>query len=164
MQENHKAEQYFFDGPTLARLARCVLQFKQPVLLCAPMLGQYLWERNPKHQVTVLDIDTRFAHLPGFQQWDIHRPKPLGFKPDLILCDPPFNTVKMDRLYKAFMVLTGQDTTCPLIMSWVSRREQDVLGAFSRFNLQPTDFYPSYVTVGPEAGIRFYSSWGQFVL
>jgi hypothetical protein len=158
MQEIHRNEQYFFDEPTLARLAEVVQGFENPVLLCCPMLGQYLWERGL--EVPVLDIDGRFSGLPGFVHWNIHRPAALPVKPDLLVCDPPFWTVKLDRLYRAFMALTHGDPTVPVVMTWLGRREHALLGTLHQFGLEPTPFRPGYVTVSPEVGIRMYASGG----
>lgn len=156
MQELHQREQYFFDLPALERLASVVDRFQRPALLCTPMLGRFLHERG--RTVTVLDLDTRFSDLPGFQRWDIHRPEWLGYKPDLILCDPPFYTVKLDRLFRAIRVLTGHDLTVPLALSWLVRREEALLGTFAPFGLQATPYRPSYVTVPERVEIQFYAS------
>lgn len=158
MHEIHRREQYFFDLPTLERLAEVVQQYEHPVLLCCPMLGRYLWEQGV--EVSVLDIDGRFSDLPGFIYWDIHRPAALSFKPDLLVCDPPFWTVKLDRLYRAYMALLHGDPTVPVVMTGLSRREGALLGTLHAFGLEPTDFRPGYVTVAPEVGIRMYASRG----
>jgi len=162
MHENHRREQYFWDGPTLAALAEALEPYSRPVLLCAPMLGQYLHEQG--RTVVVLDTDRRFTELPGFRYWDIHRPEWLGFKPDLILCDPPFYSVKLDRLYRALMNLTGHDPCVPLTLSWLARRRHALLGTFARFDLQEVPFRPSYVTVPEEVGITTFSSPGGLFL
>ncbi len=88
MDELHQNEQYFFDQPTLDHLASFGQQFSNPCWLCAPLLGQTLVERGC--QVTILDIDRRFASLPGFQHYDIFSPIWLEEEFDLIVCDPPF--------------------------------------------------------------------------
>ncbi len=88
MDELHQNEQYFFDQPTLDHLASFGQQFSNPCCLCAPLLGQPLVERGC--QVTILDIDRRFASLPGFQHYDIFSPIWLEEEFDLIVCDPPF--------------------------------------------------------------------------
>lgn len=160
MQEIHRREQYFFDGDTLEHLAAVVDQFDRPVLLCAPMLGQYLHERG--RDVTVLDLDMRFADLPGFRRWDIHKPEWLGFKPGLILCDPPFHTVKLDRLFRAIRVLAGHDYQVPLAVSWLVRRQGALLSTFGLFGLEPTGFRPGYVTVPERVEIEFYGRGVDF--
>ena len=159
MQEDHQREQYFYDQPTRDFLSRVVLASKRPVLLCAPTLGRDLWEVH-RRQVPTLDIDTRFSDLPGFVEWDIHRPTALDFKPDLVLCDPPFHTVKLDRLYRAITTLTQGDVTVPLVLSWLYRRETALLGTFIRFGLQRTPYEPTYISVRPEVDIRMYASQG----
>lgn len=156
MHEDHKLEQYFFDEPTLARLTEFVSGYKRPVLLCAPMLGRYMEERG--HPVQVLDVDRRFADLPGFRYWNIHNPEWLGYRPGLILCDPPFHTVKLDRLFKALRVLAGFDVTVPLAVTWLKRRERALMGTFAPFGLEPTGYRPGYVSVPDAVDIRFYGA------
>ena len=73
MDERHEHEQYFFDEPTLARLADVVASFPNPCCLCAPLLGKALVERDVA--VRILDLDERFASLPGFRRYDLHRPE-----------------------------------------------------------------------------------------
>ena len=71
MDERHEHEQYFFDRPTLARLADVVAQFENPCCLCAPMLGAALVDRDVA--VSILDLDKRFASLPGYRRYDLRR-------------------------------------------------------------------------------------------
>ena len=153
MHENHQREQYWFDEPTLARLADLVRQHERPALLCCPMLGQYLHERG--HSATVLDVDTRFAHLPGFQRWDLYRPEALAISPDLIVFDPPFQAVRLDQMFTALRVLGGLEAR--LLMSWLRRREVDLLGALGAFGLRPAGFDPGYASCAPDA--TFYANF-----
>ena len=78
--------------------------------------------------------------------------------PDLIFCDPPFFNVKLDRLYRAIMVLARQDPTIPVVLMYLFRREGALLSTFSQFDLHPMDFWPGYVSVGEATGIRMYAS------
>src|SRR5262245_62148639 len=95
--ERHEFEQYFFAGPTLGELCGLLERFARPVILCAPRLGEAMEQRG--HVVPTLDLDERFAHLRGFVRWNIRRPHPLAFKPDLIICDPPFFGVSLSELF-----------------------------------------------------------------
>jgi hypothetical protein len=92
-EEHHEREQYFFDEATLGELATFVSRFARPCLLCAPMLGRALHNRG-RTNVRVLDVDRRFADLPGFVEWDLYRPTHLPDAFDLVLCDPPFFTCR----------------------------------------------------------------------
>ncbi len=147
MDERHEHEQYFFDEPTLARLADVVAQFPNPCCLCAPMLGAALVERGVA--VHILDLDERFASLPGFRRYDLRRPEWLGESFGLIVCDPPFFNVSLARLFAALRMLSRNDYRQPLLLSYLRRRETKLLQTFARFHLAPTGFFPTYQTVQP---------------
>src|SRR5215213_2315981 len=145
MYEKHENEQYFFDRPTLATLADAVATFPNPCCLCAPLLGQELERRGVA--VCVLDIDERFAGLRGFRRYDLYRPEWLGEEYGLIVCDPPFFNVSLAQLFAAIRMLSRNDYTQPLLVSYLARRASNVLGTFARFNLAPTGYRPRYQTV-----------------
>jgi hypothetical protein len=145
MYELHKAEQYFFDGPTLDHLASFVSSFDNPCCLCAPLLGKRIVERG--HRVRILDIDDRFEGVPGFVPFDLHRPQWLGEAFDLIVCDPPFYNVSLSQLFTAIRIIAGHDYAQPLLVSYLTRRARNVLGTFSPFNLVATGYRPGYQTV-----------------
>lgn len=145
MYELHENEQYFFDQPTLAHLADFVSQFERPACLCAPMLGKVLEEKGVA--VKILDIDERFASLRGFRKYDLYRPEWLGEQYDLIVCDPPFFNLSLAQLFTALRLLSCNDYTQPMLVSYLSRRAGNLTGALSRFNLEPTGYRPGYQTV-----------------
>jgi hypothetical protein len=145
MYELHENEQYFFAPETLARLTDFLTRFDRVCLLCAPLLGQTLAAQRRK--VRILDIDDRFAAVPGFRRWDIHRPQPLDEAFDVILCDPPFFDVSLSRLFRAIRVLAQYRLDQPLLVSYLRRRRSAILGTFHPFGLEPTGFCPTYVTV-----------------
>ena len=145
MYELHENEQYFFDGPTLNHLADFVQQFSSPCCLCAPLLGQELAKRGVR--VSILDIDERFASMPGFRRYDVYRPEWIGEEFDLVLCDPPFFKVSLSQLFSAIRILSRHDYQQPLLISYLRRRMDNLLGTFARFNLAPTGYCPLYQTV-----------------
>ena len=145
MYEKHEAEQYFFNAPTLDHLARFVASFDNPCCLCAPLLGKTLADRG--HRVQILDVDDRFAHLPGFRRYDIHRPEWLGEAFDLIFCDPPFFKASLSRLFTAIRTLARNDFSQPLLVSCLIRRAHNLIQTFSPFGLAPTGYHPGYQTV-----------------
>lgn len=150
MQENHQREQYWFNEPTLKRLGQLVGQYDDAVALCCPMLGQYMVDRKVTPP-TVLDIDPRFEGEHWFKTWNIHRPAKLSFKPKLVIVDPPFKTIKLDRLWAALRVIVDDDFTTPVVFSWLKRTENRLLGVFSQYGMQPTGLVPGYVSCNPEA-------------
>ena len=157
MHEDHAKEQYFFDHPTRARLARVASRFERPVLLCCPMVGQALHEQGKR--VAVLDVDERFGHLPGFVRWDAYRPTPLPFEPDLVLVDPPFKKVRPDQLFAAVRTLSRGRTDVSLAVVMSEDREEALLGTFAAFGLRATDVRPGYVSVPATVPIRLYANF-----
>jgi len=145
MYELHKNEQYFFDTPTLLHLASFLKRFDSVALLCAPMLGREL--ANARRAVTILDIDDRFSNVPGFLNWNIYRPQWLAITFDIIVCDPPFFKVSLSQLFKAIRMLSHNNFDQPLLISYLHRRAHAITGTFSPFKIEPTGFYPGYVTV-----------------
>ncbi|MEM6507562.1 MAG: hypothetical protein AAF711_19150 [Planctomycetota bacterium] len=160
MQENHANEQYFFDTPTLGRLRVVLARFEDPCVLCAPLLGRSLHKHG--QAAAVLDIDERFADLPGYRRWDVSRPEPIDQAFGLILCDPPFFNVSLSQLFRAIRLLAKFDMSTPIAVGYPARRERALLGTFAPFNLQPSTFRLGYQTVQDQAGrndIRLYTNF-----
>lgn len=145
MEENHQREQYFFDEGTVHALADMLMPFDRPCTLCAPLVGRELARR--KRPVHVLDIDERFASVPGFQRWDLFRPTHLPEPFDVILCDPPFFNVSLSQLFTALRLLCHFDLSRRIVIGYLVRREDALLAAFVPFGLRPTACYPAYRTV-----------------
>src|SRR5262249_19150416 len=139
-EEKHEFEQYFFATPTLGDLCGLLARYERPVILCAPRLGQAMAAQG--RPVTTLDIDERFGHLRGFVCWNIRRPAPLGFKPGLILCDPPFFGVSLSELFRAIRVLAQFDLSTPVAVSYLSRRADAITATFDPFSLRATAYRP----------------------
>lgn len=159
LEEHHHREQYFFDEQTLDELAGFVGSFSSPCCLCAPMLGRELHRRG--RVVTVLDVDRRFADLPGFIEWNLYRPRHLDREFDLILCDPPFFNVSLSQLFTAIRLLCRFDLTRRVMISYPLRRQNAILGTFAPFNLRPTGYRPGYLTVQKceKNEIEFYANF-----
>lgn len=157
MEERHELEQYFFDDATVVALIDALGAFERICCLCTPMLAVELYRRGRK--VTLLDVDDRFTALPYCQRWDVYRPRYLAQDFDLIICDPPFFTVKLGQLFTAIRTLAHFDYSKPLLVSFLIRRAVALTGTFYRFNLQPTGFLPGYVTL-QHPDIEFFSNFG----
>lgn len=145
MHENHDVEQYFFNEETVKKLADFAIQFKNPCLLGMPMVGVELEKRGI--EVRTLDIDERFSYLKGFKKFDIYRPRHLGEDYGVILCDPPFNKVKLSQLFSAIRMLAQNKWDQPLGIAYLKSRELALTGTFAHFKLQPTGYNPGYLTV-----------------
>lgn len=161
MDERHENEQYFFDAPTLARLADFLSGWERACCLCAPLLGQHLARRGVA--VTILDIDERFAGTPGFRRFDIYRPQRLATRFSLILCDPPFHKVSLSQLFSAVRALSHYDLRQPLLISFLERRSAALLGTFAPFGLRPTGYRPTYLTVQPtqRTAVQFFGNLAE---
>jgi hypothetical protein len=145
MYERHEHEQYFWDEPTISHLADIAAQYPLPCCLCAPLLGQELEQRGV--ETRTLDLDTRFADLGGFREWNLYRPEWLGETFGLIVCDPPFFGVSLSQLFTAIRLLSRHDYAQPLLICYLSRRAINIQSTFWRFNLEPTGYEPGYRTV-----------------
>ena len=97
--------------------------------------------------VTCLDLDERFAHLPGFRRYDVKRPDWLGERFGVILCDPPFFNVSLSTLRAALRQLAHHDASQPLLLGYLKRRAAAVESTFSEFGLRATEERFGYETV-----------------
>jgi hypothetical protein len=145
MYELHQHEQYFFDDSTVHHLAVFLSRFESICTLCTPMIGLAL--NNLKKDVTILDIDDRFSNAKGYLNWNIYKPQWINKTFDIIFCDPPFFNVSLSQLFKAIRMLSHNNFEQKLMLGYLTRRSSAVTGSFHLFNLQPTGYYPSYVTV-----------------
>ena len=145
MQERHDREQYFFDEATLATLAELLEPYRRPCLVCCPRLGERLHAGG--RPAAVLDVDERFAHLPGFVRWDLHAPRPLAEPCDAIVCDPPFFGVPLRTLDRSLKLLAGYDVRTPLAVGYLRRRRRVLLRAFASWGLVETPLRLTYATV-----------------
>jgi 16S rRNA G966 N2-methylase RsmD len=164
MQELHENEQYFFTQETLEELATLLAPFENPCILCAPTLAQHMQCASKSTKpVCVLDIDTRFDKLlPGFRHWNLYKPEHIDQRFDVIFCDPPFFNVSLSQLFAAIRMLANFDYQQSLMICYLTRREQNLLGTFARFHLQPTGIFPTYKTVQSvdRNGIQLYANVG----
>jgi hypothetical protein len=145
VEASRENEQFFFDSATLEHLARFISRWPAPCCLCAPMLGRRLVECGV--EVTILDIDERFADTRGFRRFDVLRPEWLGQEFGLIVCDPPFFNVTFSQLFDALRVLSRYRWDQPLLLSYYKRREASLLATFAPFGLRPTGYRPRYLTI-----------------
>lgn len=147
MQELHENVQYFFSEQTLEQFAALLKPFENPCVLCAPTLAQRLQQGSRKN-ICALDIDARFEKsLPGFRLWDLYKPTRITDRFDVIFCDPPFFNCSLSQLFTAIRMLSHFDYSQPLMICYLSRREQAILGTFAKFSLTATKIRASYRTV-----------------
>lgn len=147
MHEDHQKEQYFFNPQTIQQLTDLLEPYASPCCLCSPMIARERAARGGG--VRLLEVDTRFADVPGFRRWDLYRPQPLDERFDAILCDPPFHKVRLSQLFTALRVLCQGRYDVPIFLCHLERRSADVCGALALFGLRPTEIRPGYISVKP---------------
>lgn len=179
MEELHENEQYFFSKRTLKLLSTSIASsgFNDVCCLCSPMLGLELYKKI--NYVSILDKDNRFvsvvkstrrkandsdknndlSHL-WFVNYDLNRPRYIGWNFDLIVCDPPFFSVPLHNLLRSIYTISKYNYRIKLLISYVKRREEQLLQTFEKYNLKPTGFHPEYDTVQNSGRneIEFYSN------
>ncbi len=145
MLERHEAEQFFWDAPTLESLGDVAARFDNPCALCAPLLGRVWNERGVKSRS--LDFDERFAADENFARFDLYRPLWRDESYGIIICDPPFWKVSLSQLFAAIRLLSHHDFEQKLAICYPTRRAKNICGTFAKFGLEPTDYFPGYLTV-----------------
>src|SRR5262245_31782248 len=145
MREKQEIEQYFFDAPTLDHLARFAARFHNPCCLCTPSLGEELESRGVIART--LDVDERFSYLQGFRHYDLDNAEPLDEHFGIIICDPPFLSISLPRLFKIMAMLSRNNYGQPLLINYLSSRATAISAAFAPFGLQPTGYEPGYETI-----------------
>jgi len=145
MIEKHEHEQYFWTPDTVNRLADFLSEFEHPCCICAPTVGAELARRGKK--VTNLDRDERFADSVGFRTYDLYRPEHLKERFDIILCDPPFFVMSLGQLFHGLRVLAQYDFSQPMLVAYLARRAESLVGTFTPFGLRSTGISPAYISV-----------------
>jgi hypothetical protein len=155
-KERHEVEQYFWSERTVCTLASALAGMQNICCLTTPALAQALHEEGSK-DVTLLDIDERFASLPGFCHFDLLKPTCAASRFDVIVFDPPFFYIPAQQLKRAVIAITSGRTDVPLLMAFLVREEAELLRAFSDFRLSRTKFTLEYANVKE-------SKWSNYAL
>ncbi|KAG0561877.1 hypothetical protein M758_9G115500 [Ceratodon purpureus] len=147
--ERHDLEQYFWTTTTVSNLRRALSCDPNLCCLATPSLAHAFHVEEPKQEVRLLDIDTRFSYLPGFRFWDIRRPEPLGESETfrVVVFDPPFFYIPMAELYRAVLEVCKGDTKTKLLIGFLVREQASLLEVFKEFGLVRTKFVLEYAAV-----------------
>ena len=101
---------------------------KKLCLLCAPSLATAFYERHGIN-VACLDIDKRFANLPGFRYFDIQAPDAFANDFEIILIDPPFFYISLEQMATAISLICKNSSAkggCKLLISFMVKDEPRV--------------------------------------
>ena len=152
--------QIFFTQQTAAALVQALDVYANPCCLCTPRLAAE-WARRGR-QVTLLDIDPKFAEFGEFLPYDLREPQPINREFDVIVADPPFFIP--EPVHQAIQVLTG-DRRPDLFLVFAVEHEAELLRLFAEYRLQPTDFNLRHrnVKVSHQLLFRLYCSQPNLV-
>lgn len=154
LREDHRFEQFFFDEATTRRLSQLARTARDPLLVCLPSIAVSLHQDG--HPARLLDRDKRFSGLPRMQTFDLHAPDYVDGQHDLLMCDPPFANVTLDKLRDTLDLLVSTamkpHPQPALALCYISSRDSALKAAFAPYDLQ---------TVGPPLGYRSVSASTQ---
>lgn len=153
--ERYDLEQYFWSKDTVDRLIYSLAYMSDCCCLTTPSLGHGFYEVG--REEVVLDIDRRFDYLPKFRYFDILLPVSIEETFQVIIMDPPFFYIPIEKIYEAVLTITKGCTKAKLMIGFLKREEDTLLRVFKEFNLKPTDFPLEYATVKP-------NKWKNYVL
>jgi len=154
--ERREVEQYFCSERTVYMLMSAIADMGNVGCLTTPALAQALHDEGYT-DVALLDIDERFASLPGFQHFDLLKPIAHSQKFDVIVFDPPFFYIPLEQLKKAVLTLTHGRTNVPFLIAFLAREEAKLLNVFRDFGLCRTKFVLEYANVKE-------SKWSNYAL
>lgn len=150
--ELRELEQYFFTENVLHQLVETFQYFNNILCLCTPAVADAFY-RMKKKAVLCIDIDDRFSYLPNFIHGDVTKldeiALPDGYKPDVIIVDPPFFKMQLVDLYNFIEKITDKDKSTKIIFAFVIREDKKLLRVFKEYNLQLTKFKLEYQNVDP---------------
>ena len=148
--ERHDIEQYFWTEKTVHEILKAV-EFEDEGTVCClstPSLSHEFFLRDRAE--TLLDIDLRFQYLPKFRYFDLLKPLiPESEEHRIIIFDPPFFYIPMDKLFHAVRVLCKDNFRKKLLVGFLVREEATLLQTFAPFGLKKTKFILEYATVKP---------------
>lgn len=147
--ERRDLEQYFWNKDTVQRLM-AALEFACGLCCFAtPSLAHAF--HIVGQDVALLDVDRRFAYLPGWRYWDILYPSPVdagdGQPFQYVVFDPPFFYIPMHQLFKAVMEVVKNNTSAKIMIGFLMREEPLLLKTFGCFKLKRTGFLLGYAAV-----------------
>lgn len=154
--ERTDLEQYFWTEDTVQRLITSlssiinddeeeVKEMETCCCLTTPSLGHGLHVRG--YDEPVLDLDRRFEYLPKYRFFDILTPTEYEKSFKILIMDPPFFYIPMEKLLEAVMILLRGDTSTKLMVGFLMREEKTLLEVFKDFKLRRTNFKLEYATV-----------------
>ncbi len=155
LEEDHRYEQFFWTKNVVDKLVKaCEYQFvEETCCLTTPSLAHAFHEAD--RDETLLDIDTRFSYLPKYKYYDVRSPTKLDESFKLLILDPPFFVVPIEKFKVAVDLLTNNDYSTKIIIGFLKREEKRFLEAFADYNVKLTNFKLEYASIKPNKWSNF---------
>ena len=147
IEENHAYEQFFWTSNMVDNLKKSLdmVYVSETCGLMTPSLIHSM-EEDDRHE-TLLDIDKRFNYLPKFTFYDVTNPHTLDEKFKLLVIDPPFFIIPIEKIANAVDVLTNKCYETKILIAFLKRAEQRLRKAFINYKLYPTTFKLEYASI-----------------
>jgi hypothetical protein len=150
---NFDLGQFFFSKRTAGELVERLDRYRSPCCVCTPRLA---WEWGQRgRSVRLLELDARFATLPGFRRFDLLSPAAMDEAYDMIIVDPIF--ISAFTLRRALDRVAGASVVdeLALFVIFPVEREKELRTAFDRFQLHRLPFTLKHNNVKSSAQDRF---------
>mmetsp|Transcript_6067 Transcript_6067/g.9931 ORF Transcript_6067/g.9931 Transcript_6067/m.9931 type:complete len:254 (+) Transcript_6067:122-883(+) len=131
IEEDHRFEQFFYSDAAANQIYQVVDLYDRPLLLCNPTLAVMAEKKSKEYKL--LDRDTRFNFLDGFQEFSLTEPHLItDYDFDAVFIDPPFANVTPDQVARCLELIGANQV--PLWVAYNSRREEKLLGALNKLD------------------------------
>uniref|UniRef100_A0A914PIP6 N6-adenine methyltransferase n=1 Tax=Panagrolaimus davidi TaxID=227884 RepID=A0A914PIP6_9BILA len=146
--ERHDLEQYFWTEETVEKLMKALeIYFEECCCLTTPSLA-HAWHLQNREEYC-FDIDRRFEYLPKFRYFDLLSPGKVEEQFKIVVFDPPFFYIPMDKIFKAVCAVVKNDFKTKILIGFLKREEKELMKYFGVFGIKPTNFELEYATVKP---------------
>ncbi len=131
IEEDHRFEQFFYSDTAANQIYQVVDLYDRPLLLCNPTLAVMAEKKSKEYKL--LDRDTRFNFLDGFQEFSLTEPHLItDYDFDAVFIDPPFANVTPDQVARCLSLMGANQV--PLWVAYNSRREEKLLEALNKLD------------------------------
>ncbi len=131
IEEDHRFEQFFYSDEAANQIYQVVDLYQRPLLLCNPTLAVMAEKKSKTYKL--LDRDTRFNFLDGFQEFSLTEPHLItDYDFDAVFIDPPFANVTPDQVARCLKLMGANEV--PLWVAYNSRREEKLLEALNKLD------------------------------
>lgn len=144
--ENRTSEQYFWTSNMVQKLLKALNLDINICCLATPSLALMLNESGNTNQF-LLDCDERFSFLPNYVKFDFLKPKGLEQSFDVIVCDPPFFQIPLEKIENSIEILAKKNFQTKVLVTFLKREEMNLMRVFEKFELRPTKFSVEYARV-----------------